>query len=425
MSMFKFIHTADIHLDSPLAGLSTEDEAATEQIRLATRQALENLVAKTIEEKIDFLLIAGDLYDGDWRDYRTGLFFTRQMTRLKAAGIPVFLVQGNHDAESKMTRYLQLPDNVHLFGTKKAETVVLEEPGVAIHGHSYKTRDVTDNLVPGFPDPAPGLFNIGLLHTSLDGRPGHANYAPCSLAELQNKGYDYWALGHVHAHEVLDEHPHIVFSGNLQGRSIREIGAKQAVKVTVQDGRVEQLAPLYCDVVRWAPVNVPVDDCDRVNQVYDAVKEAMQTAVDEQAEDRLLAMRITLDGTSIVHADLLTRRDEVLAEARNAAQNLGAGVAYIEKLVVATDPPVTAEDMRAREDALGELRRLMDDAVDDSELLRSLDDDIGALVRGLPADVRAQVEEAILRAAIDGDKAAMLQGASDYLLSRLTAQGSA
>lgn len=423
MATFRFIHTADIHLDSPLAGLSTDDEIAVEQIRGATRRALENLVTEAIERSVDFLVIAGDLYDGDWRDYRTGLFFTRQMTRLETADIPVFVIQGNHDAESKMTRHLQLPDNVHLFSAKCAETVTLDELGVAVHGQSYKTRDVSNNLVPDYPDPTPALFNIGLLHTSLDGRPGHANYAPCTLAELQNKGYDYWALGHVHAHEVLGENPHIVFSGNLQGRSIRETGAKHAVEVEVEDGRVGQMAPLHCDVVRWADVNVPVGDCDRVGQVYDAVKQAMQAAVDDEQEERLLAMRITLSGASPLHADLLTRRDELVAEARNAAQNLGAGVAYLEKLVVNTEPTVTAEEMRQREDALGELRRLLDEAADDPELLRVLEDDLGTLVRRLPWDVHARAEDPLLRAAIDGDHGAVLQQASDYLVGRLTAQG--
>ncbi|MES1928849.1 metallophosphoesterase [Salinisphaera dokdonensis CL-ES53] len=423
MTQIKFIHAADIHLDSPLNGLSTDDEVAAEQIRLATRHALENLVTEATDRAVDFMLIAGDLYDGDWRDYRTGLCFTRQMARLKSAEIPVFVIQGNHDAESKMTRHLKLPENVHLFGSKKPSTKTLDDLGVAIHGYSYKTRDVTENLVPHYPAPVPGMFNVALLHTALNGRAGHANYAPCTLAELQNKGYDYWALGHVHAYELLSEAPHVVFPGNLQGRSIRETGPKQALEVVVEDGRVVDTTSLYCDVVRWAVVDVPIDDCDRLNQVYDAISEAVQSAVAQHAEGRLLAMRIRLVGTSALQGDLTARGTELIAQARNAAQSLGAGVAYVEKLVVATEPSVTAEAMRAREDALGELRRLMDGAVDDPELVKMLDDDIGALVRGLPADVQAQVEEPILQAAIDGETATMLQGASDYLMGRLTAHG--
>lgn len=423
MAQIKFIHAADIHLDSPLNGLSTDDEVAAEQIRLATRHALDNLVTEAIERAVDFMLIAGDLYDGDWRDYRTGLFFTRQMARLKSAGILVFVIQGNHDAESKMTRHLQLPENVHLFGSGKPSTKTLDDLGVAIHGYSYKTRDVTENLVPHYPSPVPGVFNIALLHTALNGRAGHANYAPCTLAELQNKGYDYWALGHVHAYELLSETPHVIFPGNLQGRSIRETGPKQALEVVVEDGSVADITSLYCDVVRWAVIDVSISDCERINQVYDAINEAVHTAVARQAEGRLLAVRIRLVGTTALHGDLTARREELIAQARNSAQSLGAGVAYVEKLVVATEPSVTVEAMRAREDALGELRRLMDGAVDDPELVRMLDDDIGALVRGLPADVQAQVEEPILQAAIDGETATMLQGASDYLMGRLAAHG--
>ena len=265
MQSFRFIHTGDIHLDSPLKGLAGQQGAAAERIRTATRIAFENLISQAIEDEVDFVVIAGDLYDGDWRDYQTGLFFVKQMGRLAQAKIPVFLLHGNHDAESQITRKLTLPPNVSVFSARKAETFRLPHLNVALHGQSFRQRDITDNLVPAYPSPIAGCFNIGVLHTGLGGMPGHANYAPCAVEDLINKGYDYWALAHVHQAAVLHERPHIVFCGNLQGRHIRESGPKGASLVTVDDGQVEEISPLHVDCVRWIHLPVPVDQCTAVS----------------------------------------------------------------------------------------------------------------------------------------------------------------
>ncbi|HEO65285.1 MAG TPA: DNA repair exonuclease, partial [Spirochaetes bacterium] len=193
--MFRFIHTADIHLDSPLTGLELYEGAPVEEIRQATRRAFENLVQFAMDEKIDFILIAGDLYDGNWRDFNTGLFFVTQMVKLKEAHIPVYIVSGNHDAASRITQKIPLPANVTIFSTKKPQTIVIEEFAVAIHGQGFIKPAVYDNLSKEYPDPIQGYFNIGLLHTCAEGAEGHEKYAPCSVEELKNKGYDYWALG--------------------------------------------------------------------------------------------------------------------------------------------------------------------------------------------------------------------------------------
>ena len=186
--MFKFIHAADIHLDSPLRGLSQYDGAPVDLLRSATRQAFTRLVDISLEEEASFVIIAGDLYDGEWRDFNTGLFFVAEMNRLRQKGIRCFLLQGNHDAESQLTKNLPLPDNVSVFGTRKAETFVLDDIQVAVHGHSFKQRDTFENLATDYPDPNSGAFNIGVLHTGLEGYAAHAKYAPCTLNQLKAKG---------------------------------------------------------------------------------------------------------------------------------------------------------------------------------------------------------------------------------------------
>jgi len=229
--MFRFIHTADIHLDSPLKGLEAHEDAPVDEIRGATRRTLDNLIDLAIEEEVNFVLIAGDLYDGDWKDYNTGLFFVRQMSRLGKAGIKAFIISGNHDAANQITKTMPLPDNVTLFSHKKPQSVKLDDIGVIIHGQSYALRAVIDNLALQYPQYDSNYFNIGLLHTSLTGREGHEDYAPCTLDELKSKGYEYWALGHVHKREIVSKDPWIIFPGNIQGRHIKEAGAKGATLV--------------------------------------------------------------------------------------------------------------------------------------------------------------------------------------------------
>lgn len=418
MGSFRFIHTGDIHLDSPLKGLSGQQGAAAERIRTATRAALDNLVTQAIEEQVAFVLIAGDLYDGDWRDYQTGLYFVRQMGRLAQANIQVFLLYGNHDAESQITRRLVLPANVRRFSTRRPETFVLKDYAVAVHGHSFRQRDIAENLVPDYPSPTAGCFNIGVLHTGLGGMGGHANYAPCALEDLINKGYGYWALGHVHQAAILNENPHIVFCGNLQGRHIRESGPKGASLVSIEDGQVENISALHVDVVRWCHLLVPVDQCCNVAEAIDLIRHTIERSVERDSHGRLLACRIELTGQTGLNGELLASAEHLLAEARAAALGLGEEAAWVERLVIATESP---EATPSSQDALGDLQRMIKSATNDQELKAKLASDLGDLIRKLPYEVRADAEDAVFKAAIDGDSVSLITHAGDYLLARLEA----
>ncbi len=420
MTSFHFLHAADIHLDSPLIGLAGQDGNAAERVHTATREALGQLVALAIKEKADFLIIAGDLYDGDWRDYNTGLFFVRQMGRLAQAGIPVYLLHGNHDAESQITRRLELPRNVHVFGTRNAETFTLGELHVALHGQSFHQPKMQGNLALNYPAPVSSAFNIGVLHTGLGGMSNHANYAPCSLNDLVNKGYDYWALGHVHQAEVLHEGPHVVFAGNLQGRHVREPGAKGAYLVTVEDSEVAELEFVPCDVVRWAKLPVPLLGAENFGDVTDRVRDALVSAVASETDGQLLACRIVFQGRTAVHERLVASEDEVLAEARACALGLGDEVAWVEKTVIATEAVVDPQTLAQREDAIGALRRMLADAGSDDALVAQIADKIGELVRRLPPELRKAVEDQVLKAAIGGDYVALIDNVAPYLFARLT-----
>jgi DNA repair exonuclease SbcCD nuclease subunit len=420
MASFRFLHAADIHLDSPLKGLTGQDGSAAERVRTATRESFDRLVGMAIEEKVSFLVIAGDLYDGDWRDYKTGLFFAAQMGRLNAANIPAYLLHGNHDAESQITKRLDLPGNVHVFGTRSPETFRLNELNVALHGQSFRQRAVTDNLVPDYPAPVNGAFNIGVLHTAC-GMGGHENYAPCSLDDLVNKGYDYWALGHVHQAAVLHERPHVVFPGNLQGRHVKETGAKGACLVTVRDNEIIELEAMPCDVVRWAVLRVSLAGASGMGDVIDRVRQTLETAVANDSNGRLLACRIVLEGRTEVHARLIASEEQLLADARASALGLGEEVAWVEKVTTATQATLDPQALAQREDAIGELQRMLQDAKSDRELLAQIEGDIGELVRRLPHEVRTDIDDDLLKSAIAGDYDALIKDVGPYLSARLLA----
>jgi DNA repair exonuclease SbcCD nuclease subunit len=415
---FRFIHTGDIHLDSPLKGLSGQQGAAAERIRTTTRAAFDNLVSHAIEERVAFIIIAGDLYDGDWRDFQTGLFFVRQMGRLAQAKIQVFLLYGNHDAESQITRRLILPPNVQVFSSRRPTTFLLDEHTVALHGQSFRQRDISENLASAYPGPRAGCFNIGVLHTGLGGTGGHANYAPCALDDLTSKGYDYWALAHVHQATVLCKSPHVAFCGNLQGRNVRESGPKGASLVSVEEGQIAEISSLHVDVVRWSHLQVSVDQCRALVDVVDVIRQAIEGAVDV-SQGRLLACRIELTGQTELNGELLTSGEQILADIRAAALGLGEEVAWIERLVIATESP---EDGTSREDALGDLQRLICSAADDADLRTLLASDVGEMIRKLPHEVHADPEDVVLKAAIEGDITSLITHAGRYLTARLSTE---
>ena len=421
VNSFRFFHAADIHLDSPLTGLAGIEGRVAERIRSAPRAAFEALVERAIEEEVDFFVIAGDLYDGTWRDYKTGLFFAEQMGRLYRAAIPVFVLYGNHDAESQITRPLVLPDNVRVFGARKAQTFHLEELNVALHGQSFREKAVTHNLVPDYPAPVDGAFNIGVLHTALGSMGEHANYAPCSLSELVAKGYDYWALGHVHQGGVLNEQPHVVFPGNLQGRHVRETGPKGAILVTVEAGDVVEVAALAFDVVRWAVLDVDVAVARNTVEVVDLIRRTLAQGV-TSADGRLLAARIVLQGQTELHSKLVSDLDHLTADSRSAALGLGDEVAWVERVAVRTTPVADTTMLAAREDALGDLQRMLKEAIADEELLDQLKTNIGTLVARMPYQLRGGCEDEVLGAAVDGDYVVLIEKVTPYLNARLTAE---
>lgn len=385
--MFTFLHAADIHLDSPLRGLDRYEGAPVEEIRNATRIALENLVDLAIEESVAFVVLAGDLYDGDWHHVDTGLFFVNQMSRLRQLGIPVFSVRGNHDAESRISRHVPLPENVHVYRTDRAETTRLEDLHVAIHGQSFDKQCTTADLARNYPAAVSGWFNIGILHTSMTGREGHHSYAPCSEACLRNSGYDYWALGHVHTREVLGGRPTIAFPGNPQGRHIRETGPRGCLLVHVNDAMTVETEFRPLDVLRWEEVEVALDGITECTDALEAVAAKLRDRLN-RADGRMLAARVMLTGETPLAREIAADLQHFAAQIRAMAIDRAADELWVEQVKNKTLEP---SSMREADDGtpIAEIARLVN-ALTTTEF-EDLEGDLISLMNRLPRTIQDEM----------------------------------
>lgn len=342
VSTRKILHAADIHLDSPMQNLEAYPDAPVEAFRGATRVALSNLVDLAISQRVDLVVIAGDLYDGDWDDAHTGLFFVSQAARLRAAGIPIVVIRGNHDAALLMTNTLRLPDNpdgsMILMDHQAVDRRVFESIGVAVHGRSFATKAVTDDLSLDYPMPIPGYFNLGLLHTCLTGSDGHQPYAPTSPEKLQSKGYDYWALGHIHdrRHCHQSGQTPIVFSGNIQGRHIRETGPKGCLILTIDSANQVQTTFHPLDVTRWALMPFDASQATHTDELFEAFSSWLQDQLD-LAGHRPLAVRVRISGRTKFHESWHRDVFGLENQLRAVALQHGGGRVWIEQLRIRTE----------------------------------------------------------------------------------------
>ena len=385
----RFVHCADLHLDSPLRGLERYEGAPVQDMRESTRRSFVNIVDLAVERDVDFVLIAGDVFDGDWLDFNTGLFFANQLRRLGDANIRVFIVRGNHDAMSKISKTLTIPKNTHVFKATRPETVIDDTLGFAVHGQSFATGAVVDDLAALYPDACSGLLNIGLLHTALSGREGHEPYAPTTPERLADKGYHYWALGHVHSRETVRENPWIVFPGNAQGRHARELGPKGCMVVDANaDEGIRSVEFVATDVARWQRLAIDATDLVTIDDLQGVVQKAVLGAVRE-AGDRLLALRLSIGGRTPLHGRLASGQESFRAEVCAWLNEASGGAAWLEKIKLSIAPPLDLAALAARDDPFGLLlRRLNELAADPAALARTAESALSELEQKIPPELR-------------------------------------
>src|SRR5579859_1089721 len=418
----KFIHAADINLDTPLQGLVHYAGAPVNEIRNATRRAFEKLLDAALAHQVDFVIIAGDLYDVGLKSFESALFFNRQMIRLKEAGIDVYLIYGNHDAASKLIKQLRPPANVHVFRSSEPQTFrfdVLHLP-VAIHGQSFAAPVVTEDLSASYPVPVANAFNIGVLHTNLSGISEHANYAPCSLDTLKNKGYQYWALGHVHNRQILCSDPYIVFPGNIQGRHGKEPGEKSCELVTVSDAGAISIETIPTSVLLWSEIEIDASDCQTAEDLYDKLTTLFRKLISE-SHDRVTALRVRITGNSHAHTELNRDPEMVRNEVMSLAGEFGNGLLWIERVQVATTARIDRQALLTRDDPIGEVLRVLAEIREDPTQAANWEG-ITELRKRLPKEGADDADPIVLDVRT---LATAIDEAEALLLARLTALESA
>ncbi len=307
MSAFRFLHCSDLHIDSPFKGLSTVHPSQAERFRNSTYLAFQNVIKIALKEEVDAVLIAGDIYDGSDKSLQAQLKFRRGLQELSDAGIYTFIVHGNHDPLDGWSASLDWPERVHVFSGTQVERHPVINNGVVrayVHGISYPTRDVKENLaLKFFRDDKQG-FAIGLLHTNVGHQTGHDDYAPCSMDDLVAANMDYWALGHVHKFQVLREsNPAVVYSGNTQSRHMRETGEKGCCLVTLHQNASPEIKFIPTDVVRYIHDEVDLSGRISMEEVIQAVRAKCERLAD-QVKDRDVFLNLSLNGRTQIHAEL-------------------------------------------------------------------------------------------------------------------------
>ena len=376
------------------------DRRIGDRLRESTFEAFENLVNLCLDQQVDFLVVAGDIYDGADRSVRAQLRFRDGMKRLSDAGIATYIVHGNHDPLDGWLSAVTWPEGIHVFGPEPEwKTFEMNgEPVAAIQGVSYPTREVRENLVGRFSTPADeSLFNIGLLHCNVGGNPNHDNYAPCTLDDLKLTALDYWALGHVHTRQTLRrENPAVMYPGNVQGRHPNESGPRGCLLVEVSEDRAVNTRFHPLDVVRWEPAEVDISDIKSLDSLESTIQQRMDDLA-VKAEGRDVVCSLTISGRGPMHAEL-TRQgaiDDLLAELRATASE--SPWVWVERIYDATRPEIDLEERAQGDDFLGATLRQAADVLDQNEGVEELAAVVGDVFTGrknsLPAPTDEQVRK--------------------------------
>jgi DNA repair exonuclease SbcCD nuclease subunit len=376
MEPLRFVHAADLHLDSPFRGIGNASTALKEQLQAATLGALRRVVDHTIESKADFLIIAGDIYDSKDRNLRALVSFRKEMERLAERNIPAFIVHGNHDPLNGWGSGFQLPPNVITFGGHTDTEPFIRRGREVAHltGVSYMRERVTDNLATSF-KPADGTpYSIAVLHANVGHQTGHADYAPAAVADLRDAGFNYWALGHVHTRSVLASEPAmIVYPGNTQGRNPRETGPRGCYQVDVDSYGRANLEFIDTSVARWVHVELSISTLGSMDQLIDLMLDRART--EAAAFDGPTVVRCTVRGNGVLHRDL--QRDDMHEE---LAELLGS-VAVPESVRIATGPELDLDALARTETMVSDFLRLTERALSDDEMRQRLADCLAPLFR--------------------------------------------
>jgi exonuclease SbcD len=392
-----FIHAADLHLDTPFSGLAKVDPSVRDALVEASLEAFDNLIRVAVDRRVQFVILAGDVYDGAERGVRAQLRFRQGVQRLSDAGIFTFIAAGNHDPVGEGWQAIgSWPDRVFTFPSGGVQSIeVPDQRGAVIatvHGISYETKACTENLALRFrPPTTPGL-HVGVLHANVGSNADHAPYSPCSVADLVAGGMHYWALGHVHLRSELSRQPFVEYPGNLQGRSLKpaELGAKGALLVSFEGTHVLQPEFVELDCARFERVSIDIAAAADIHEL----SELLSAAVNERAMSaggRTLIVRCEAEGRGSTHGVLRSRDrlTELLASLRDEFPFATRRV-WIDSIVDHTRPDIDVDALRQRQDFVGSV-------VGEADRLRNRPEDLDEFLAEPLLDVAANYRQSLSR----------------------------
>ncbi|QHE51331.1 DNA repair exonuclease [Pontibacillus sp. HMF3514] len=407
----KFIHSADLHLDSPFQGFFDLPEEMLAQVRDSTFQAFDRLIQQAIQHEVDFVLIVGDLFDQDGRSLKAQVRLRKAFEKLHEYGIDVFLSHGNHDHLGGSFYSVEFPDNVHIFNEETVTSIPYykgEEKCAEIYGFSYEKRAVTEPKAEEFIPSSEDVYHIGMLHGSLATNTDHDVYAPFRIEDLYSRGLDYWALGHIHKRQQLSEYPPILYSGNIQGRHRNEDGEKGCNLVELTEtGHSLQFLPT--GMIRFETRSIDVNGCETLKELEQKLYDWKEELRKESAP---VLLHLTLKGDIPSGGEEAPDIKEELRQIWNEQEEGQENWIWIHKLNVMKDKGMERNQLAQGSHFVGELLRTMEEVEE---------------VEEVEEDLRELTQHHALRKYVQGfseeEKEEITKHAEDLLLRELLKEG--
>ena len=373
----KFIHCADLHLDSPFQGLASREPSLADRFKHSTNDAFVKIIDICLSENVDFLTIGGDTFDGVDRSLRAQILLRDQFERLQKADIPVFIVTGNHDPLSDWITEIAFPKNVHLFTGEAVENVPIEKDGnvvATIHGISYKVREVKGNLSLKFHAEKDNALSIGMLHANVGSRTEHAPYAPCTINDLKSSNMDVWLLGHIHTPEVISKDPFILYPGNIQGRHINESGPRGCYLIKVDsDYKVTYDFKPVQNII-WKSETVNIETAETWSDLIDLLVDMNEKMLSDLTNgEKGIVARWKLTSTSPLYHELAKpdRVDEVKDEMFERFFKQEPFI-FPESIRLSIRPVLNKQDFINQENFIGDFLRLAEKVKEDTQMKKEL-----------------------------------------------------
>lgn len=370
MKKVRFIHGADIHLDSPMIGLQSLPENIFKRLQESTFKAFSNLIDLAITNQVDFIILAGDLFDNENRSIRAQVFLRKEMERLGKEDIDVFLIHGNHDHLSGNWTEIKWPSNVHVFGEQVEVkfTQTKEDSTVHLYGFSYPERHVLEKKINDYHRKIGADFHIGILHGNAEGNQDHGNYAPFQIKDLLEKEFHYWALGHIHKRALLHSEPPIIYPGNTQGRHRKETGVKGCYLVNLSESGSELLFLETSDIV-WKEVTIDASNCPSFHELYQLIQDSLEK---ERVDGKGIIVNLRIVNLSLDSKDVSSTAIEELLEMIQEDEKDFESFVWPNKIDVEEQLIWDREELAKNSDFYEELFEVMDQFGEKEETLAPL-----------------------------------------------------